>query len=125
MFQLGWVETFPANAAIAEGTTVAILVHLLGCWSLNAARIVYVIDQSPPLARFGFAYGTLTDHAERGEERFMVEWRGVDDTVWYDLLAFSRPNHPLAQAAYPLSRWLQKRFARDSLAAMADSPGPR
>ncbi len=73
MFQLGWVETFPGSAAIAEGTTVAILVHLFGCWSLNAARIVYVIDQPLPLARFGFAYGTLMNHAERGEERFMVE----------------------------------------------------
>jgi len=121
MFQLGWVETFPANSAITEGTTVAILVHLFACWSLNAARIVYVIDQVPPLARFGFAYGTLADHAERGEERFTVEWRGEDDSVWYDLLAFSRPNHPLARMAYPLSRRLQKRFARDSLAAMVDA----
>lgn len=125
MFQLGWVETFPAQAAIAEGTTVAILVHLFGCWSLNAARIVYLIDQPPPLARFGFAYGTLADHAERGEERFMVEWRGVDDTVWYDLLAFSRPHHPLARAASPLSRRLQKRFARDSLSAMAQAAAAR
>ena len=121
MFQLGWVETFPANAAITEGTTVVILVHLFACWSLNAARIVYVIDQSPPLAQFGFAYGTLADHAERGEERFTVEWRGEDDSVWYDLFAFSRPNHPLARMAYPLGRRLQKRFARDSLAAMVDA----
>lgn len=123
MFQLGWLETFPAGAAIAKGTTVAILVRLFGLWALNAARIVYVIDQPLPLARFGFAYGTLTCHAERGEERFMVEWRAGDDSVWYDLLAFSRPNHPLARAAYPLSRWLQKRFARDSLKAMAEWVG--
>ena len=70
-----------------------------------------------PVKRFGFAYGTLRDHAERGEERFMIEWQGSDDSVWYDILAFSQPNL-LAKLGYPLTRRLQKRFARDSLAAM-------
>jgi uncharacterized protein (UPF0548 family) len=68
--------------------------------------------------RFGFAYGTLPDHAERGEERFTVEWHHHDDTVWYDILAFSRPNQFLSGLAYPLVRQLQKRFARDSRAVM-------
>jgi uncharacterized protein (UPF0548 family) len=85
---------------------------------LNAARIVYVVDDAPPARRVGFAYGTLIDHAERGEERFIVEYQPADESVWYDLRAFSRPAHPLAVAGYPLSRWLQKRFARDSLKAM-------
>jgi len=69
--------------------------------------------------RFGFAYGTLADHMESGEERFTVEWRRDDDSVWYDLLAFSRPRHPLARLGLRLSRALQRRFARDSLRAMA------
>jgi len=34
-----------------------------GVWFLNAARIVYVIDEP---RRFSFAYGTLPGHAERG-----------------------------------------------------------
>ncbi len=118
MFQVGWVDLFWPTAPIAEGTTVAILVHLFGAWSLNAARIVYVVDEAGPLRRFGFAYGTLRDHVECGEERFTVEWHATNDSVWYDLRAFSRPGHPIALAAYPLSRWVQKRFARDSLRAM-------
>jgi uncharacterized protein (UPF0548 family) len=32
-----------------------------------------------------------------GEERFTVEWRCQDDSLWYDLLAFSLPRHPLAR----------------------------
>jgi uncharacterized protein (UPF0548 family) len=67
--------------------------------------------------KFGFAYGTLAEHAERGEERFLVEWHQDDDTVWYDLLAFSKPG-PMARVGYPLARRLQKRFARDSKEAM-------
>ena len=69
-------------------------------------------------SRFGFAYGTLPGHAESGEERFLVEWDRADDAVWYDILAFSRPRHPLARLGYPLTRRTQRRFARDSAAAI-------
>ena len=41
-----------------------------------------------------------------------------DGPVRYDLYAFSRPGHPLARAGYPLSRALQRRFAKASKAAM-------
>jgi uncharacterized protein (UPF0548 family) len=59
----------------------------------------------------------LPDHVERGEERFTVEWQ-ADDSVWYDICAFSRPKHPLARLGFPVTRMLQKRFVRDSLAVM-------
>lgn len=114
MFRLGWVEVFPSNAPIEVGPTVAVLVTHLGFWSLNACRIVYVFEEE---RRFGFAYGTLDDHAEQGEERFSVEWAG-DDVVSYNILAFSRPRKWQARIAHPLTRVLQKRFARDSMAAM-------
>jgi uncharacterized protein (UPF0548 family) len=55
---------------------------------------------------------------ERGEERFSVEYHREDDSVWYDLLAFSIPLHWLAILGYPLSRAAQRRFATDSKAAM-------
>jgi uncharacterized protein (UPF0548 family) len=118
MFDIGWVTLAWPSAAIAVGQTVGILAPVCGLWSLNACRIVYTIDDDGDVRRFGFAYGTLADHMETGEERFSVEWRGDDDSVWYDLLAFSRPRHPLARIGYPLSRRLQRRFAADSLRAM-------
>jgi uncharacterized protein (UPF0548 family) len=121
MFQIGWVTLCWPNTPIQEDKTVAILVNLFGIWWLNACRIVYTIDQTEPIHRFGFAYGTLTDHAESGEERFSVEWR-EDDTVWYDILAFSRPNHPLVKIGRPLARRTQKRFAAGSLLAMQNLP---
>lgn len=118
-FDLGWVSVHPATAPIAAGTTVAVRVRHFGLWSLNAARIVYVIEDEGPVVRYGFAYGTLPDHAEQGEERFTVEWHHADGSVWYDLFAFSRPAHPLARMARPLARGLQRRFAADSKRAMA------
>jgi uncharacterized protein (UPF0548 family) len=119
MFDLGWVRLCWPDTPIAAGATVGVVIRLFGLWSLNSARIVYILDDAgPPIWRYGFAYGTLPGHAERGEERFSVEWRHDDDSVWYDLYAFSRPNHALARIGYPLTRMLQKRFARDSQAAM-------
>jgi uncharacterized protein (UPF0548 family) len=118
MFHLGWVQLYWPEAPIRVGSTVAILSRQCGFWSLNASRIIYVIEEDAPLRRYGFAYGTLTVHVESGEERFTVEWRKDDDSVWYDLLAFSRPNHFLVMAGYPLARQLQRRFAADSKRAM-------
>ena len=97
---------------------VAVEAKAFGLWSLNATRVIYTFDdQSDGKAKFGFAYGTLPDHVEEGEERFTVEWL-EDDSVWYDIYAFSRPQHRLAKVGFPLCRMLQKRFARDSMAAM-------
>jgi len=119
MFNIGWVTLCWPATPIEEDRTVAILLPLFGLWSLNASRIVYTIDGGNDVRRFGFAYGTLADHVESGEERFSVEWRRQDGSVWYDLLAFSRPRHPLAKLGTPMGRALQRRFARDSLQAMA------
>ena len=115
MFELGWVKVFPERAAIEPGVTVAVLAHHFGFWSLNACRVIYVLREE---RRLGFAYGTLQDHAEQGEERFSIEWT-ADDWVWYDIFAFSRPRQWQAKVARPIGRQLQKRFARDSMAVMS------
>lgn len=116
---LAWAE--PPGVPIAAGEVVGMVAHALGLWWLNATRIVYVIDEP---RRFGFAYGTLPGHVERGEERFSVEWLD-DGTVWYDLLAFSRPHYWGARLAKPVARMLQRRFVRLSKAAMRDAVAPR
>ncbi len=86
MFRIGWVELHPADAPIRVGTTVGVLVRVLGLWSLNPCRIVARHD---------------------------------DDVVAYDLRARSRPAHPLVWLGYPVARVLQRRFARESMRAMA------
>ncbi len=117
-FRLGWVEAWSPGNQIQPGELVAVMGRAVGLWWLNACRIIHVIDESDPIHRFGFAYGTLPGHVERGEERFLVEWNPADDSVWYEILAFSRPNHILTRIGYPLVRRKQKQFGRDSAAAM-------
>jgi uncharacterized protein (UPF0548 family) len=122
-FDLGWVEAWPPDTPIRAGQVVAVMGRAVGVWWLNACRVVYVVDEAGPVSKFGFAYGTLPGHVESGEERFLVEWDRADDAVWYDVLAFSRPNHPLTRLGYPLVRRLQRRFGRDSAAAMRKAVG--
>ncbi len=122
MAALGWSTVHPERAVIACGATVAVVVHHYGFWSINACRVVYVLDEDAgDVRRVGFAYGTLPEHGEAGEERFTVEWHRADDSVWYDLLAFSRPGHLLTRIGYPLARRLQRRFAQGSKQAMVDA----
>lgn len=127
MFPQSMVELFWPTAPIEEGTAVAVLFRGYGFWSLNPARIVYVLDESGESDRFGFAYGTLPGHLERGEELFCVDWDHKTDRVRYQITAFSRPDHWFVWLGYPLARREQARFrllSGQSMQAAVKSPTP-
>lgn len=65
---------------IEPGTAVAGLIRHLGLWSLNGCHVLYHVEDDTP---FGFAYGTLTNHAEAGEELFVVELDPMTEAVSY------------------------------------------
>jgi uncharacterized protein (UPF0548 family) len=117
-FKLGWVEAWPPEAPIKVGEPVGIVARRLGVWWLNACRIVYVVDEDGPITRYGFANGTLPDHAGTGEERFLIEWNRSSGEVSYDILAFSRPHHCLSRVGYRYMRRVQRRFGLESSSAM-------
>jgi uncharacterized protein (UPF0548 family) len=117
-FDIGWVEMFPRPTPIAVGTVVAVLIRHLGFWSLNGCRVVYHHDGSNEAARFGVAYGTLTTHAEAGEELFEVFIDPRTANVVYRIRATSWPQAMLARVGQPIVRVLQARFREHSAAAM-------
>lgn len=117
-FDIGWVETFPRHAPVAVGTVVAVLIRHLGFWSLNGCRVLYCVGDEANDARFGFAYGTLTNHAESGEELFEVFIDPPTDEVIYRIRAISWPQATLARVGQPIVRGLQERFRDESAAAM-------
>ena len=121
-FDLGWVELYPQGAPVETGTVVAVLVRHLGFWSLNGCRVVYLIE-SQDESRFGFAYGTLANHAELGEEIFEVSFDPASQDVTYRIRAVSKPNAIAARIGYPFTRILQERFRRDSIKAMKRAVG--
>ena len=123
-FHLGWVEAWPPTAPLSPGQVIIIQGYAIGLWWSNASRIVYAIDEP---TRFGFAYGTLPSHIEKGEERFLIEWDQTTDQVWFNIMAFSRPNHFASHIGQPWVRRKQKRFGRESAARMfraVDSSSP-
>ena len=121
MFAVPRVELCWPDAPIEVGTTVGVLARR-PVWSFNVSRIVYTVggvDEAGEIERHGFAYGTLPAHLVIGEERFLVEHHRADDSVWYDLLVFSRPGSGPAKLARRYARSVQHAFARGSLRAMA------
>lgn len=104
-----WIDVYPPTA-IEKGACVAVVTKAFSLWWTNVCKIVDTIDEPN---RFGFAYGTLPQHVEKGEERFLLELDS-DGRVNYDLLAFSRPNFWATKIGYPLARRMQKKFAHDS-----------
>jgi uncharacterized protein (UPF0548 family) len=85
---------------------------------LNGCRVVYPAASSESGRHFGFAYGTLTNHAESGEELFEVFIDPQRGDVMYRIRAISWPQAPLAHLGQPIVRALQAQFRRDSVAAM-------
>ncbi len=109
-----WAVVHPPQAPQTPGQVVAMVTRICGVWWINPCRVRSRCDQEN---HHGFVYGTLPEHTECGEERFMVV-RLPDDSVWYEIRAFSRPHHWLAWLGFPLARWWQLKFVRDSQAAM-------
>jgi uncharacterized protein (UPF0548 family) len=135
-FDLGWAGVYPSRPHLVTGTDVLVVARHVGFWSVNACRVVYLLDaaadgrsvawsggQSPlggdsPRKVAGFAYGTLTEHAETGEEIFQVSIDSATGEVIYVVRAVSRERAPLARLGFPIARALQRRFRRDSGGAM-------
>lgn len=107
----------PPDAALTVGQTVTVDIPVLGGHVIASCRIVAVVDEP---GAFGFAYGTLTDHPERGEESFVVRREG-DGAVTFTVTAFSRPRELLPWIGLPIVRRLQHRAAREFLNGMRDA----
>lgn len=105
------VTVVPAAAAIEVGTTVALGFSIGPLHVLASCRVVAVVDET---SRFGFAYGTLSDHPEQGEELFLIE-RDDADQVWFRIVAFSRAHDLLARLGGPITRRVQRRATQQYL----------
>lgn len=99
------------------GQIVAMVTRICGLWWVNPCRILRRCDSANT---HGFVYGTLPEHAECGEEQFVIE-RRPDGSVWYVIRASSHPRHWMAWLGFPLARWWQCRFVRDSQMRMKQS----
>jgi uncharacterized protein (UPF0548 family) len=119
MYPRGWTFVSGPWPDLCTGAHFVTQVRHFGFWSANCCRVMYLTDEEDKASRrFGFAIGTLPEHAECGEERFLVEQNKVSQEVFFDIRVFSRPSHWMAWLGFPLARILQRRFGREAQTAM-------
>ena len=106
--------TVLADGPPEAGTNVAMVAPLPVGFIEITCRVVRVIDEP---GAFGFAYGTLSVHPERGEESFVLT-AAPDGAVRFVVTAASEPAHPLARLGSSIASRLQHRAGRRYLAAM-------
>jgi uncharacterized protein (UPF0548 family) len=110
--------TVATDGALAVGRNVAFCAPLTVGFIDASCRIVAVIDEPD---RFGFAYGTLSIHPERGEESFIVT--RTPTGARFDIQAVSAPAHRLARLVLPITHRLQHAAIRRYMTAMQDIAG--
>eukprot|EP01117_Protostelium_nocturnum_P014271 TRINITY_DN5425_c0_g1_i1.p1 TRINITY_DN5425_c0_g1~~TRINITY_DN5425_c0_g1_i1.p1 ORF type:complete len:218 (+),score=80.49 TRINITY_DN5425_c0_g1_i1:170-823(+) len=121
-FELGWVHLYYPDSPLQPGTDVCILAKS-GAWNLSCCRVIYVFDEEIPesnLKRFGFAYGTLEQHVEKGEGRFTIEYNVNNQLVTFEILSYASHNTWFTRIVSPVARYIQDLFAKESLKALKD-----
>lgn len=107
----------PEHVVPDHGETVIVRLGALRLCVPN--RIVAVVDEPN---RYGYAYGTLPGHPERGEELFLLE---LDDAgaVLLTIRVDAQPADQLRRLG-PLIRPIQRAALRRYQAAVRDAIGP-
>jgi len=118
----------PHDAPIEVGRDV-LVVLAAGPVSITVPdRIVAVVDEP---RRFGFAYGTLDGHQERGEEGFLVELLedgSVRGTIRVDAVPATSPARLLGPAVLAVQHLAVRRYLaalRDHVRRVAPQEGTR
>jgi uncharacterized protein (UPF0548 family) len=112
--RIAGVRVFPEGLEIETGATVIVTLGTFLMALAAPCRIVGVIDGQN---RWGFAYGTLPGHPEQGEEAFVVSI-APDETVRFEITAFSRPGELLVRVSGPVGRGFQQGGTRNYLQAL-------
>jgi uncharacterized protein (UPF0548 family) len=97
------VRLTPETPPIQPGEVLIATIPLGPIKTIVPCKIVYITDEE---GRFGFAYGTLSGHPERGEESFHIVLASSGE-VTFEIIAFSRPASLLVRLGSPLARMIQ------------------
>lgn len=105
----------PDAAMLEAGTSLLVVLRAGPAEIVAPVRIVAVIDETD---RFGYAYGTLPGHPERGEESFIVE-RTAGGSTRASIVIDAHPATIAARLTAPIVTLLQRRAVRSYLDALA------
>ena len=94
---------YPPDLPVTSGAVVLAIARVGPARLVIPCRVVYRTDEP---RSFGFAYGTLPGHPERGEESFHVTWED-QGVVSFSVVAFSRPGDMATRLAGPVATLIQ------------------
>ena len=106
----------PQGQPVEAAATVLVVLRRGPLSVIAPNRIIGVLDEPD---RFGFAYGSLPGHPERGEESFVVEHVG-DGSVRAAIRVQARTGTLAAQAVAPMVRRMQSLAVDGYLRAIAE-----
>jgi uncharacterized protein (UPF0548 family) len=112
----------PPGARPEPGVTLLVVLPFGPVELIAPNRVVAVVDEPD---RYGFAYGTLPGHPERGEECFLVE-RLATGFVRVTIRLDATPASALARALGPLATRIQRTTVQrylDAVAERVSAPG--
>jgi uncharacterized protein (UPF0548 family) len=109
----------PPEAPIERGTTVLIVLRVGPFEVVAPDRVVACVDEPDA---FGFAYGTLAGHPERGEESFVVRLR-LDGVVTVTVTVVAEAASRWLALGGPALRFVQRRAVGTYMAALERSAG--
>jgi uncharacterized protein (UPF0548 family) len=110
-------RVLPPAAPLEVGTSLLVVAPVGPVELAVPNRVVGVVDEAD---RFGFAYGTVTGHAEAGEECFLAE-TSAPGLVRLSVRVHARPATLAARLGGPVVSWLQAVATRRYLAAWAQA----
>jgi uncharacterized protein (UPF0548 family) len=107
-------QIHPSDAALEQGATVLVVLPIGPVTMIAPDRVVQIVDERD---RFGFAYGTLPGHPERGEESFVIELT-PDGEVRATITVQAGPGNLLMRIAAPVVTQFQRRAIAGYLTAL-------
>ena len=108
------VRVFPGEQDIQIGATAVVTLGTPVLALSAPCRVVGVVDEP---TRWGFACGTLLGHLEQGEEALVVS-TSPEETVRFDIVAFSRPGDSVVRLSGPIGRGFQRVGTKGYLRAL-------
>lgn len=119
-FALPWAAASTGGSPPRPGLEVLVHARRLGLEMRVGCRVIETHDTvTPDRHTYGFTYGTLRSHLQRGEESFEV-WRdAATDEVGYTIHAMAAPGRWYSWPAKRIIDHYRGRFRSDSAAAVA------
>jgi uncharacterized protein (UPF0548 family) len=119
-FDLGWVSCVQQNP-FEDGDTFSLLARAFGIWTASFCRVIYTLDEeNSELHVVSFGFGTLPNHAAKGEERLSVQLEKTTGKVDLLIGSYSRPQSWLSRVFYFYFRYQQSKFAAQAAARIRD-----